>query len=274
MKTVYILNDTTAGWHSGCAATMSVLRDLLAKAGYTEIGFSTPAQQKPKGPIDEADLVICNGEGTIHPVHDGKGQWLLKTLERAAQRGQKTALVNALYQAFPCFYRPKLDLVHCRDLFSARDWHGSFLAPELALSAVPAKENVQRPTRLVFGEAKFYKAWEPPEEPFVSLRNMSFAEAVEALEGSVYVTGEHHGAYAAIAAGALPVLLPTETWKLESLNTWFGHTIPATDEPWYLKRKGSEGEWVDHYVKNFWREYEYARKHFLRLPRLTADKIP
>ena len=100
---VVILNDTTADLHHGCARVMRLLAQGLDRHGMTVIARSPvhhdwEADAAIRAAIARADLVVINGEGTLHHGKPGAAR-LLRVTETAGD--VPVALVNALYQDNP-----------------------------------------------------------------------------------------------------------------------------------------------------------------------------
>jgi hypothetical protein len=71
--------------------------------------------------IREADIVMINGEGTLHHGRR-RARWLIEAIEYAKSKNKPVALVNALYQDNPELWNPilsELDIIHARDALSA-----------------------------------------------------------------------------------------------------------------------------------------------------------
>ena len=104
-KKVVVLNDTSGRQHHGCARVMRVLRDGLEGAGL-RITATSPARHdwakdfNFQAHLAQADLIVINGEGTLHHARPA-GEALLRVVDELAARGTPIALVNALYQDNP-----------------------------------------------------------------------------------------------------------------------------------------------------------------------------
>ena len=123
---VTILNDTDAGGvHFGCSRVMDNIKRLSEQYGLT-ICSTVPAATPPYSPymrraIREADIVMINGEGTLHHGRR-RAQWLIDAIEYAKSINKSVALVNALYQDNPEAWDPivsGLDIIYARDALSA-----------------------------------------------------------------------------------------------------------------------------------------------------------
>ena len=126
MPRVVLLNDTDVnGYHFGCARVMGVIRSQLAARGITPAGavpVSLNWRDRHEDLVNSADLVLINGEGTLH--HGSrKGRWLLEAAEATKARGGKVALINALWQNNPEDWAALIrhvDILACRDSRSAK----------------------------------------------------------------------------------------------------------------------------------------------------------
>lgn len=121
-----VLNDTdAAGAHFGCSRVMGNIKRLSEQNGL-RICSTVPAATHSFSPymrraIGEADIVMINGEGTLH--HGRRhARWLIEAIEYAKSRNKPVALVNALYQDNPELWNPivsELDIIYARDALSA-----------------------------------------------------------------------------------------------------------------------------------------------------------
>jgi len=103
LRTAVLLNDTTVDRHHGCTTVIESIRKLADAAGISIVA-AAPAHsdwQADHGfmsALEDSELVIVNGEGTIH--HDRPaGMKLLTAGHFARSRGKKSALINATWQA-------------------------------------------------------------------------------------------------------------------------------------------------------------------------------
>lgn len=105
MKKAVLLNDTSGRYHHGCNQVMRVLNDRL-RAENIMVSASSPAHTDWRKDatfllgLKACDLVIINGEGTLHNGAP-KGRILLDILEDDRREGRPVALVNALWQNNP-----------------------------------------------------------------------------------------------------------------------------------------------------------------------------
>lgn len=99
VKRVALLNDTSSDGHYGCLGVMHVIDEMLESAG-TDIAYRqylrNDWRRSLRGQIGlrYADLVIVNGEGSIH--HGSKRARRLAAVGRFCRRhGIRSALINA-----------------------------------------------------------------------------------------------------------------------------------------------------------------------------------
>lgn len=120
---VVLANDTDVrGQHFGCSRVMRIIEDNLTRRGATisgriPAGFDWRSDRASRDLLARADLVLVNGEGTLH--HGSrKGAWLLELADTPDLDGIPKVLINALYQENPLDWA---DMLSGFDLISARD---------------------------------------------------------------------------------------------------------------------------------------------------------
>lgn len=100
---IALFNDTSANGHFGCDAVMRTLAAAIAARG-GEILYRHPVGEDWRGnaaaerAVAEADLVLVNGEGTIHH-NTARAQNLAAVAPFARRLGKPAFLVNATIQA-------------------------------------------------------------------------------------------------------------------------------------------------------------------------------
>lgn len=257
---VIIVNDTSPGGHIGCALVMQRLSDGLSEAG-CEVTARLPLlalnRRTLSRALSDCDLMVVNGEGTLH--HDGRGAMLIvEAVKQAAAANRPVALVNSVWQENRRAARmvPLLSLVCVRESRSAAALDGlgvvATVVPDLLLSAPAARATgritPQEGTLAVFdhvnhGTAEFlacfakahgaqFRSMAPRPSlrsfrTFVSYCRFKIAtgfpqrlridQLTEALAAEVHVTGRFHGACLAIAAGRPFVAVASNTHKIEGL---------------------------------------------------------
>ena len=158
---VVILNDTTADLHHGCARVMRLLGEGLARHGMTVIARS-PVHHDWEGDaairaaIAQADLIVINGEGTLHHGKPGAAR-LLRVTEAAGEA--PVALVNALYQDNPPDWSRWLNRLayastrdsRSADAIAAVTGQRPLVVPDLTLSA--RIDERPRTVSVIFGDS-------------------------------------------------------------------------------------------------------------------------
>lgn len=140
MKAI-LLNDTHSGRHIGCELVIRNTHALCRQHGI-EITHSVKTKEAHQAEaliaslLQENDLVLLNGEGTLHD-DKSRALSLLKLAAIAKQAGLKTVLYNALWSNNPIGqqYLPCFDLIFCRDSESANEIRK--LHPTLDVQVVP-----------------------------------------------------------------------------------------------------------------------------------------
>lgn len=141
-----ILNDTRGDAHFGCMRVMRAIEDNLARRGIKTIATSLVRNNWESdifllGALRESDLIVVNGEGTLH--HGSKyGERLLRVACHAERTGKRLALINALYQDNPAHwggYLGGFDLLAARDIVSRTEMEKAsgrpaLFCPDLSLS--------------------------------------------------------------------------------------------------------------------------------------------
>lgn len=164
MAQVTLFNDTSTRYHHGCARVMRLLGAGLEARG-AQILARSPARHDWAADADllaqirKSDILVINGEGTLH--HGAKaGRKLLDLADHPATQGKKLVLINALYDANPPEWA---DLLKRFDLISARDSDSASQlsqaigrtvgwAPDLSLSH-PADTSASKRAGVIFGDS-------------------------------------------------------------------------------------------------------------------------
>lgn len=162
--TVILMNDTSTRYHHGCARVMRLLSQGMETAGLKIIARSPARHDWENDPvflqaIQQADLIVVNGEGTLH---HGKpaGEALLRIATHPSRGATPVALVNALYQDNPPEWGALLAQF---SLLSARDSQSAAIMardsrqqvrwlPDLSLSA-PAEMSARPRKGLIVGDS-------------------------------------------------------------------------------------------------------------------------
>ncbi len=105
MKHYFILNDTRTNLHHGCEVVMNNLYSLIQKnnpdARFSKLCTGqTISEEKWHELLEDVDVVIINGEGTLHDAAPF-GEFLLKLGQIAKQKNKKVFLVNSTWENNP-----------------------------------------------------------------------------------------------------------------------------------------------------------------------------
>lgn len=134
---IVILNDTSTRYHHGCARVMEQLTAQLEARGLN-ILHRVPARADWEADaaildaIRSADLIIVNGEGTLHHGKEA-GKALLRIAACEAAANTPKALINTLYESNPLEwekYLSEFDIISARDSVSANEL-SSVLGPSV-----------------------------------------------------------------------------------------------------------------------------------------------
>lgn len=159
-----VLNHTGYENHHGCRAVMSVIYAMLAARGVRVIAAS-PVRHKwwrnvgLMRAVSRADLIVINGEGTLHHGA-GHGEKLLQVVDHPARRGAPVVLINALYEENPESWRRYLDRLA---FISARDrqstaalqalGYDAHCTPDFSMVGAPPSEKQRKPDWVGFGDS-------------------------------------------------------------------------------------------------------------------------
>lgn len=279
---IYLCNDTT-GSGAGCNSVMRSIKEELIDNEHEIIAIhQCGTEWLDDNKFMECDAVIVNGEGTMHSGNP-YSQTLLSFLKLGQDMGKKTYLINSVFQFTPFSYHDvlaKLDLFAVRDALSYECGikcggnpvamiDSSFLDMQkhdgnsyAELSGIhygfirkdsPASSLILDYTRLGIG------MYEPDHQKFLG----DVAETLKSCD--VYVTGQHHGIYAAAFAGIPFVSIPSNTYKIEGLLLWFhnetGMLIPIARD-YYGVETGIKFARASQYVYDAFRAFLMSKNCF------------
>jgi hypothetical protein len=239
VKTIYLFNDTGRVNHAGCRAVMRSIRRHLR-------GFKIIAAHRVNQKVIDydamaaCDIVLVNGEGTIH--HDRRvGNFLLEALRQGQEMGKTTVLVNALYQQYQLDYADvlkRLDFFAVRESLSAKFARRAGGKPKVLLDSaadptfITYREPPKRPKHgILVGETHIKSPCHGFLEQYRDYKRLrlrgTLNECVAILrKATCYITGQHHGVYAAGIAGIPFVAIPSNSHKIQGLIQWSGLPIP------------------------------------------------
>jgi polysaccharide pyruvyl transferase WcaK-like protein len=257
-----ILNDTRLSGHPGCLLVMSQLSEWCAVSGI-QITRALPLSRKffPifRSELQKCDVVIINGEGTMH--HDSLGALMLsKAGKYAYEVGKPVVLINTVWeenrQANEVL--PFLSLIAARESLSARaiaeNGIHPRIVPDLVFSCPSERLFVETPTTqnnivvmddvrpelakilakyAFFRKLQFIRMESRPS--LRSLRSIANWSQIFLLgrcqaqfkldqgdiikNASLVVTGRFHGVCLAMLAGRPFIAVSSNTHKIEGLLT-------------------------------------------------------
>lgn len=220
---VQFLNDTSR-YHAGSAAAVRGIRQLIHEAGHEIVGNSTSAGASTIA--EDAELVVINGEGTLH--HDMPRAKAM--LELALVFEGPVILCNSVWdgmsdewasrildKGWRCFFREPLS---AKAFYGGDyDFSGVLRLDASVLHPLHDFEDCDHGP-VLRGHFRF-KPQAAEGKTLLSLRENLWPDIVETLRSaSLYMTGEQHGVYAAALARCPFVAMPGNTHKIEGLIQW------------------------------------------------------
>lgn len=184
MKTVGIFNDTSISGHYGCTAVMKTLTSELQQRGVKPAYLWPVAEDwKPHRALLEQyrpDIIVVNGEGTLHHSRDRKRtRDLIAVVHHAKQLGVPAHLVNASVTALDEAALQALatfDSIHVREseskVFLAEHGIEAQVVPDLSLGLAEPAQAEKRSGVIVTDSV--YSSTTQALEAFASSRNFKF----------------------------------------------------------------------------------------------------
>lgn len=216
---VVILNDTAKHrkdgevYHFGCHLVMDSFEEQLHKVGIELVTTYKTQQRKFKIP-DNIDLVLVNGEGTLH---DGRAAWLLDIANH-----YPTALINTSW-----YNNPPYDSLRRFKYIAVRESMSKEAMPSFVQDSVEVVPDVIFSSSLLskYGYKTPRKAYGATDSVFDSKargdvissiqRPETFLEAITQYRG--ICTGRFHGAAVCASLGIPFSAYPSNTHKIESM---------------------------------------------------------
>lgn len=255
---VYLANDTSL-YHGGSAAVVASLSQKLKAQGH-EIFQTTLRPLLPEHrAIEACDMMIVNGEGAMaqekRSWHKGRAAGLLNGLAYAKELGKRAYLINSVWYRMEPGWADilrTLDGVWVREVSSQREMeevqgYRPEVYVDLSYSCAVDESSPCADLRGKEVVGYFYQRNMPrfgrfdhhhrmfKGMPQLSLGGQAerklevtdWSYLVNSLRGvALYVTGQHHGVYAASRARVPFALFRVNTHKLSGLFTWAGVDIP------------------------------------------------
>jgi hypothetical protein len=236
---VCFLNNTE-GFHAGSCAVMQAFRGMLVAHEVTHWN-AVDDFLLSDDTLADCDAVVVNGEGSINR-NSRRAFFLLESLQRAQAMGKRTYLLNGIFQAIDPGWEQTLrniDYICCREPRSADALAAycgrraevlvDFCLAGIADAGQPLMDPVPPVLKgVTWPYSAFHGVLEDlpyPELPVAD--GISFEDLIATLSRTgLYLTGQHHGVYAAVAAGVPFISVPSNTHKIESLIEWSGLPLP------------------------------------------------
>jgi len=260
---VYYANDTQ--FHAGSIAVSVSIINRLSRQGHMIVGScQRPNGPDPLG-LESCDVLVVNGEGTFRDEVGPLGEpervkRLMAGMEKAKALGKRVHFINATwFNMTPHWGRilSMLDEVAVREPLSALEMTETMgIHPAVYLDAsyyAPLGEDhwtygmPDNSGKVVLGHiyphnfpdklteehsvfrqyAENYIPMIPFDAQNKKVKPLAWPEVVQSLRGAkLYITGQHHGVYAACKARTPFVACKCNTWKVEGLFGWAGVDIP------------------------------------------------
>jgi len=253
---IYYANDTW--FHAGTDAINTAIYHILRNQGHEIIGSC----QRPNGPdpelLKKCDALVVNGEGTFRDEakmwEPGRQQRLISGMAHAKILGMRVHFINALWcnmQSSWGWMFSALDQVAVREIASQREMSATQgvnpeIFPDMSyycpiINDEPlfsAKGKILVGTiypynfrdSLAENHPIFTKYEKLPITPYnapTARMLPAWSQIIRTLSGAdLYITGQHHGIYAAIKAKVPFVYCRCNTHKVTGLFEWAGVDIP------------------------------------------------
>lgn len=263
---IFLANDTSGVGHAGSDAAMRSIKHQLRF--HSLVTHPVGSLGSLEG-MRECDIVVVNGEGTIH--HETDGALVLMQIMLLAQMNAKPVyLVNALYQNFNRFsIFDRIEKMQVRDLrsFEFARAHGinrvschldSVFDPEFAY---PRQRNRKGTLAGSIDSASPYAhvMEQLPGWNRYHCWNLGFDALVKVLSGAeLYITGQWHGVCAAILAQTPFIYVPSNSHKIEGFLEWMDFAAPSLRDIKHLDAAINQAEAMDWPL--LWSRVESARQ--------------
>jgi|WetSurSiteA1Bulk_404760.scaffolds.fasta_scaffold11875_2 hypothetical protein len=275
---IYLFNDTS-GNHCGCDAVIRVLDSYLRK--YDVIAkCRTHSREIDEFCFSEADIIIVNGEGTLHDNQD-EAQFLMSVLDLAEKRNKRTILVNALFENMSDKYH---DIISKIDYISARDPQSKkalekcggknvHLFPDLCFNKMFINETIHdKHLEIAIGDlhpdAKIEERSVFEQLPYQHIAlNNTFEDVIARLRNiTIYVTGQFHGILAATLVQTRFVPIISNSSKIQNLIHWSALNIPI------IKNFKELSHGID-FARHNEKTYRQFNKFLCDLPKFTEKEM-
>jgi hypothetical protein len=240
-----LLNDTS-WYHYGCKEVIQNLKNY-----YNPITLCDNRGELDISILDQHDLIVLNGEGTLH--HNAPwARKFLGYLQEAQRLGKQTHLINTVWQEMNDEWKQvaaNCDVVEVREVLSQREigCPADVVLDASLHSSVPVvPTNV---SEVCLG-GDFYNKLSIDWDDYtkVNIFSTPWNELVNILrDASVLITGRHHEMYAALKARTRVITVSGNTWK----NEGFFHTM-GVPELIIPPTKKNIKKTLDGYYDKYW----------------------
>ena len=237
---VLILNDTS-NYHNGCKQVMNFIYSKMEN--YEVVSFSIKNIRSNENLLKDIDVLIINGEGTMHD-NAIRAEELLSVGKLAKKSYNiKTFLINSVWQRnnrrVTKDYLRYFDYISVREIFSKNEikkYIDKDVIINLDLSyyaEVPFKQFPKK--KIICGNYWNHRRGEGlikgvGEDGYIDIFNESWEDIVNKLRNcKVLITGRHHEMYAACKARCLFIVVEDKrnTHKNMGLFKTFNVNIPC-----------------------------------------------
>jgi exopolysaccharide biosynthesis predicted pyruvyltransferase EpsI len=269
MKHNILLINNTEKYHSGCKAVINFYRHEFIDHNLTI------ANNLDKIDLQNYDLVVANGEGTMHDDND-KVYKIMEILEQAKKHNNKTMLVNTVWQNNSAKLTKMLknvDYVSVRETKSKKEIlkciqrrvdihldYSYFCNVKLVDNKTKYNLAVGNKMNIPNVKPKRPKISNVGEDARVDIFKQGWHELVNFLYNSeLFVTGRHHEMYASCKAECPFVVLEGNTHKNSGLFETANVDIP------YLSMNASNSQIVkqikniENYKEQFVKLFQYMK---------------
>lgn len=264
---IFIYGDHSK-FHCGSKAVIVYLKELIGKNNCNIVSY------------ENADVVLVNGEGTMH--HSSKGyKQKMELLKKAQFDRKKTVLLNSVWEQNDNAYDEVLKNLNAiivreeksqRDLFSRHKISSdvcmdlSYFCPvkDTTDSKVALKEEI-RITDFYseeFGGWVRYSAGSRSKYPYLDMKKFGWSDFVSILNNTEFlITGRHHAVFASCKAKTPFIALESNSHKISGFVEMAGLPIPVCTKP---REIASALKWAKNNINVYHDFFDYldSRKAF------------
>jgi len=281
---IYLVNDTSS-FHAGSKAAITSLKGKIHSAGHAVIDSCPRLQEPDVDSLIECDALIVNGEGTMRDEEKnwetGRIDTLMNFLLRAKLMKKKSYLINTVWCNMSSRWTDvlkKLNQVTVRETSSRDEMMKSGITPEVYLDLsyscpIEGYRGIDFTGQTVIGT--FYPKNTPDRVDqnsplFKGMPRLGLGGSIENDEvadwsvvinslntANLYITGQHHGVYAACKARTPFVAIRVNTHKLTGLLKWAESDIPIAENGSQVKEIM---DWAKTHKDSYERLFDWMEK--------------